>query len=124
ERDQVVCCRSVFRSTGLSVGPEYVRYEIHAVVDGVPMVFSDDPAVANLPAQSGAPLRALFQGAQLDLTSAQVLEVGPWRPAARSTAAETGIASDGLNGYRFMLLVDRSVAQTVLVDKVVVVWLQ
>ncbi|HEX5051792.1 MAG TPA: Ig-like domain-containing protein [Planctomycetota bacterium] len=122
EVDDLVMCRSKFYSTGLLFGPEYARYEIHAIVGGVPVVFSDDPNVSTMPAQPGASVRALFQSARLDLATSEPLETGPWRTAVRTTPTETGIASDGFNGFRFQLLIDRSLGQTVTIDKVVIVY--
>ena len=124
EVDQLVSCRSTFYSTGLPIGlgPEYVRYEIHATVDGIPIVYSDDPAVSTIRAQVGAAVRAWFKAANLDLTTGQPLQVRPWRTSVRSTAAEIGIAFDGLNGFRFLLVVDHAIAQQVTIDRVVVAY--
>jgi hypothetical protein len=122
ETDEVVACRSKFYSTGLIFGPQYVRYEIHALVDGVPTVFTDDPALPGVPALPGAPVRALWQSATLDLVTGDPLLVRPWRTAVRSTATQPGIASDGLNGFRFMIMVDRALAQTITIDSVTVLY--
>ena len=108
----------------LIFGPQFARYEIEATVDGVAMVFSDDPAVSNLAAGVGAPIRALFQGANLDLVTGEVLDpvMAPWRTSVRSSFNQTGMASDGRNGYRFMLFVDHTLATDVTIDRVVVVY--
>ena len=118
ELDDTVAFRTKFYSTGLLFGPEFARYEIHATVNGVPMVFSDDPSVSTIPAGPGAALRAQFQAANLDLLTGQPTEVRPWRTSVRSSAGETGIASDGLNGFRFRIIQDRAIAQTVTIDRV------
>ena len=52
----------------------------------------------------------------------EVLGTRPWRVSVRSTQAQVGIASDGLNGYRFMLLVDQTLATTVTIERLVVVY--
>jgi len=122
ETDDLVGCRSTFYSTGLLSGPTYLRYEVHAIVGGVPAVFSDDPGVSMTPAQVGAPVRILLQAADLDLTTGQPLQLRPWRTSVISSPGQIGIATDGLNGFRFMLVVDRTVAPQVVVDKVVVVY--
>ena len=123
EQDDVVACRSKFYSTGLIFGPQYVHYEIHAVVDGVPTIFSDDPAVPNsVPALPGAPVRALWQAATLDLVTGDPITVRPWRTSVRSSSLQVGIASDGLNGFRFMLMIDRAFAQTITIDSVTVLY--
>ncbi len=120
EVDDTVAFRSLFYSTGLLFGPEFVRYEIHATVDGVPMLFSDDPAVSTIPAQPGQALRALWQAASIDLVSGAVSDIRPWRTQVRSAGGQTGIASDGLNGFRFQITQDRTVASTVTIDRVAV----
>ena len=121
ETDNLVSVVSNYYSTGLGLGPVYLRYEIHATVDNLPVVFSDDPAHGT-PAQSGAALQALFQAARIDLGSGEVLEVRPWRTGVRSVGSQVGIASDALNGFRWMLFQDRTVSNNVTIDKVVIVF--
>ncbi|MBX3461920.1 MAG: Ig-like domain-containing protein [Planctomycetes bacterium] len=125
DRDDLVSVRSLFYSTGLLFGPEYERYEIYAEINGVPVVFSDDPAVSNTPAQQGAALRVLFQAATLDPVTGLPTEVRPWRTSVRTFGNQTGIASDGLTAFRFALLVDQTLvdAEDVRVDRVVVYYL-
>jgi hypothetical protein len=122
ERDALVECTSRFYSTQLIFGPEYARYEIRGTIDGVPFVLSDDPAVATQEAREGAPVRALWQGARLDLSTSNVLEFGPWRTSVRSSSSQTGIASDGLNGFRFRLFADYTLGTAITVDSVIVVY--
>lgn len=122
ERDDFVACRSKFYSTGLIFGPEFARYEIRGSVDGVPFLLSDDPAVSTIPAGPGAPVRARFQAAQLEIGTNNVLTLGPWRDAVRTSGAVTGIASDGLNGFRFMLIADYAFGNTITLDEIVVVY--
>jgi hypothetical protein len=122
ERDNLVATTSKFYSTQLLFGPEYARYEIRGTIDGVPFLLSDDPAVSTQEAREGAPVRALFQGARLDLASGNALEVAPWRTSVRSSGNQTGIASDGLNGFRFRLIADHALGTVITVDSVVVVY--
>jgi hypothetical protein len=122
ELDDLCAFRSKFYTTGLLFGPEYARYEIHATVDGVPLVYSDDPQVSNLTASSGAALRAQFQAANVNIVTGEVTEIRPWRDSVRTVGNQTGIASDGLNGFRFRLIQDRTVGQVVTIDRVVVVY--
>ena len=122
ETDDVVACRSKFYSTELIFGPQYARYEIHAVVDGLPVVFTDDPALPGVPALPGQPVRALWQSATLDLVTGEPLVVRPWRTSVRSTSTQPGIASDGLNGFRFMIMIDRAFAQNITIDSVTVLY--
>jgi hypothetical protein len=67
-------------------------------------------------------VRARFQGAQLDVTTGAVQVLGPWRDGVRTAGPVTGIASDGLNGYRFLLLADYTLGNTITLDEVVVVY--
>ena len=62
--------------------------------------------------------------ANLDVVTGAVLNAvpRPGRPAVLSSANLPGIASDGLNGYRFMLFIDRALASTVTVEKLTVVY--
>jgi len=130
ETDDLVVFQSNWYSTGQPFGPEYARYIIDATVDGVPMVFSDDPAVSTLPAQSPQAIRAFFQNANLDLLTglpaplqgSSEPTIRPWRNSVRSVGSEIGIASDGLNGFRFALVLDRAIATNVTVQRVRVVY--
>jgi len=124
ETDEVVACRSKFYPTGLIFGPQYVRYEIHAVVDGLPTLFTDDPSLPGVhaPALPGQPVRALWQCATLDLATGEPLVVRPWRTSVRSSPTQVGIASDGRNGFRFMIMIDRALAQSVTIDSVTVLY--
>lgn len=121
EEDPLVSVMSRFYTTGLGLGPVYFRYEIHATVDNLPVVFSDDPAHGT-PAQAGAALQALFQAARVDLGSGEVLELRPWRTGVRTFGNQVGIASDALNGFRWLLFMDRTVSSNVTIQKVVVVF--
>ncbi|MBL8729160.1 MAG: hypothetical protein JNM25_12055 [Planctomycetes bacterium] len=123
ERDDIVSCRSKFYSTGLLFGPDFQRYEIYATVDGVPTVFSDDPAVSNQPAQQGAAVRALFQAATVDPVTGEATETREWRTSVRTSGNQVGIASDGLTSFRFILVMDQVLAQTVTIDRLVVYYL-
>lgn len=131
EADDEVSFQSTWYSTNLPYGPEYARYEIYATVNGAPVIYSDDPAVSTVPAQGpAAAIRAFFQNANLDLvTGAPVplpgeteVAIRPWRTSVLSLANQTGIASDGLNGFRFALVLDRRIAATVTIDKVKIVY--
>ena len=73
--------------------PIYVRYELLVDIGGLPVLFSDDPAVSPLAADdpSGAVLLRL-QGAQADALTGSAIPgtEGPWRIAA-------GVGDDSLN---------------------------
>ena len=118
--------RSNFISTGQPFGPDFVRYEIRAIVDGVPTVFSDDPAVG-VPARLGAPwlapIEIRLQAATMDLVTNQVdaNSIRPWRINVAS-GNDPSLADDGLNAFRFQIVVDRSRGQQVVIDQVKVVY--
>ncbi|MCU0864793.1 MAG: Ig-like domain-containing protein [Planctomycetes bacterium] len=120
ERDDVVGTLSKIYSTGRLFGPEYVSYEIRALVDGAPVVFSDDPAISTQEATGSSPVRALFQAVQVNISTGEVLQTGPWRTAVRSTLNQAGISSEGFNAYRFWLFVDRAFANDIRIDRVVI----
>ena len=89
-----------------------------------PSAVADASSVSPMEATIGAPIRVLFQAANLDVTTGEVLNAvpRPWRSSVRSSSNQTGIASDGLNGYRYMLFIDRTVATNVTIDKLTVVY--
>lgn len=122
ENDDLAAMQSRFRDTRVMPGPHYVRYEIDADVDGVSMRFSDDPAVSPISAQVGAALRAYFQGATLDSVTGDPLELGAWRSAVRSVAGAPGLAADQFPAFRFRLVLDRTLATTVVVRRVAVIY--
>ncbi len=128
ETDNLVGFQSTWYSTNQPFGPEYARYEIRARLDGSPTVtvFSDDPAVSTLKAENGQALRAYFQNANLDpftglpapLVGETTPTIRPWRTQVLSSGPVTGIASDGLNGFRFALVIDRSVVTSAVIESV------
>lgn len=112
--------RSIFVSTDQAFGPQFTRYEIRALIDGQPVVFSDDPAFGT-PALPGlAPIEAYFQCGTVDLSSGAVdpNSIRPWRQAVGSFGGVPGIAEDALNGFRFLLLVDRTSGQQIQIDSI------
>jgi hypothetical protein len=122
ERDALILCQSKYYTTQQIFGPEFVRYEIRGAVDGTPFVLSDDPAVSPLRAEDGQPIRALFQAAQLNVSTGVVEQVGVWRQAVRSNSSVTGIDADSLNGFRFRLIADHALGAVITVDEVRVVF--
>jgi hypothetical protein len=123
--DQVSGALSRYVPMFLDSQPRFRRYEIDAIVDGVPMLFSDDPEVPNsMPALSGqSPLQFFVQSIETDpVTGAPVpgAQPGPWRRYVGSFGATTGegsLVDDGGNGFRFMMFVDRAFAQNVVVQE-------
>ncbi|MCA8977772.1 MAG: hypothetical protein KDC98_23810, partial [Planctomycetes bacterium] len=128
ERDPFASFRSTWYSTGLVFGPEYARYEIYATVTTASgtqsVIYSDDPSVANsvVAGSAGSALRLWIQAGRLDLTTGDVLETRDWRTGVRTTQQQVGIDSDGLNGFRFAIILDRAIALDATIDKVVIVY--
>ncbi len=112
--------QSKFLSTGPPFGPEFVRYEIRARIDGVEVVFSDDPAVG-VPAQfQFGPLEAWWQGVRMDIQTGVIDELDlltrPWRSSVGFGASS--LALDNRNAFRFQILLDRTNGQTVVLESV------
>lgn len=121
ERDDLVGVRSRLFFTGQALGPAYLRYEIRAIVDGAAIVYSDDAAFG-VPATTLTPVRALFQSVRVDPSTEEVLQVGPWRTQVRTVGNQQGIDTEGFNAVRFQLFADRTMANDVRIDSVVVVY--
>ncbi|MCR9243399.1 MAG: Ig-like domain-containing protein [bacterium] len=121
EEDRLSSFRSLWYSTNLVFGPEFARYEIHTLINGQPEVFSDDPAKGML-AGPGAPVRIQIQAGQMDLSTGVVSEIQPWRTGVATNQSQIGIASDGRNAFRFVIIQDRDIQPTVVIEKVVIVY--
>jgi hypothetical protein len=65
-----------------------------------------------------------FQAATIDLQTGEATDIRQWRDGVRTGGNQVGIASDGLNGFRFRLIVDQTLAQTLSVDSVKVPYLR
>jgi len=122
EVDTRVAFQSRFYPVGHPFAPEYVRYEIVAVIDGQPVTFSDDLSIG-VPARAGfGPLEAFWQGATVDgngILTESDLSSRPWRSLV---GGPTGLNADGRNAFRFQLIVDRTNGQVVEIDSVKVVF--
>lgn len=122
DRDRRTGSRSTWYPIGSSVLPAYVRYELLADINGLPVLFSDDPSISPVAANdpNGA-VRVRFQGARLDPLTGAVdpASIGPWR----STLAPGGssVNADRAQALRFDLVLDTSVAN-VRVLEVRMVW--
>jgi len=122
EVDDTSSMRSRFYSTNLACSPKFVRYELDVVISGSTVTFSDDPTVSPLVAGFGAPVRVLFQAGYNDLISGVTVPIGPWRETVRSVPGQSGIEVDGGNAYRFMVVIDRTIATGSLIDRLAVVY--
>ena len=112
--------------TNQLLGPEFLRYEIEAEVDGVPMVFSDDPSTpannAGPATFANSPINATWQAADLDPVTLEP-PFGADRPfrqfVGRGLNPSTlTLADDALNGFRFNIALNRSLGQTVVLKSV------
>ncbi len=123
ERDRMTGQRSRWYSTNVVFPPEWVRYEIQAEINDVPIVFSDDPSKGRLAAE-GEAVQFLVQGANLDETGQpKPNEIGGWRRYVGSfTTSELSLHSDGRISFRFLLLYDRTVASKIKINHVKVVY--
>ena len=121
ERDDRSGFVSNFYAAGRPLAPIYVHYEIAAVIDGVLVTFSDDPA-RGVPARFGtAPIHVEWQSATLDGNSNSVrpASISPWRTAVGEFGSDS-IATDRKNAYRFRIHIDHSLGQTVELERVTV----
>ena len=115
DRDALSGSRSLWLTVTSGPAPLYCRYEVQATVGGVPVLFSDDPAVSSQPASGpGAVVQLRCQGALRDPATGEPLagSVGPWR-----TTLAPG--SDSLNReraqlVRFDLVVDAALGAVVV----------
>jgi hypothetical protein len=124
ERDTVSGFQSLFYSTGQAFGPEFARYEIDAVINNVRVTFSDDPAVGQ-PARFGsAPIQIRFQAGFINPLNGLVVpsSLRPWREFAGPLGGGPSLATDALNGFRFIILVDTTTGQTIEIDSVRIVY--
>lgn len=114
--------QSRFYPTG-SPTPAWLRYEIDATVNGVPVRFSDDPGVG-LPARFGsAPIAIWFQAAELDPGTGLPIpgSLSPWRPQVRAGSAPS-LSGDAGSAARFAIVFDRSLGTAVIIDRVRIVY--
>ncbi|MBI5852246.1 MAG: hypothetical protein HZB39_14625 [Planctomycetes bacterium] len=121
EGDALAGFQSRFVSSGAVFPPSFVRYVIRADVDGVQRTFSDDPAVG-LPAALGtAPLVFKVQGADVNLAGELLPNATPalWRnQVGPFDALQGSLFSDSTIGFRWLLLIDRTMTTNVIVREV------
>jgi hypothetical protein len=117
DTDPIVGSQSRWYSTRLVFPPEFLRYEIQATIDGNPVVFSDDPAFG-IAADETQALRFLVQGARVNAANneADPSTIRPWRTRVRGVAPS--LNTDDATGFRFTLLFNRGIAQSIVVRRV------
>ncbi len=125
--DSIVGIQSLWYAVDQVIAPTFVRYVIEATVDGNPAVFSDDPNFpgATVPARGVTPLFFRIQGALVERLNGGIVSplgnIPPWRTQVGSfDPAFSSLNDDKPTGYRFQIFLDRSLGQTVTIDKVTV----
>jgi hypothetical protein len=119
ESDDFTGFQSIFVSTGAIFPPTYVRYVVEADVDGVPTTFSDDPAVGVPALRGAAPIVFLIQGAPVAITGELTGVPAAWRTQVGAFQAGVGnLNADAFSGYRWQILFDRTMANSVVVRAV------
>ncbi|MFK7741665.1 MAG: hypothetical protein AB8H80_15210 [Planctomycetota bacterium] len=117
DRDDRTGSRSLFLQVPSPMLPIFERYELLVEIDGLPVLFSDDPSVSPLAADdpNGAVVMRL-QAAEFDPVNGAAVAgtEGPWRSAARPGADSINL--DRGDSVRFDLALDQSQAQLRVLD--------
>ena len=119
DTDTVVGSQSLWYPTRQFFAPEFLHYELTAMIDGVKVTYSDDVSSGLSPAnEPGGPVQIMFQAARVDPGTAEEDDrtIGPWRGfvGTNSGEEETLNLDDG-TGFRFLLIFDRTMTQDIVV---------
>ena len=119
DTDMVVGSQSLWYPTRQFFAPEFLHYELTAMIDGVQVTYSDDVSSGLSPANDpGGPVRIMFQAARVDPGTAQEDDrtIGPWRDfvGTKSGEEETLNLDDG-TGFRFLLIFNRMMTPDIVV---------
>ena len=106
-----------FYDTNLFFPPKYVRYEIDALINNVPVLYSDDPAKSPVKADANAPVTLLIQGAQLDPDTKLP---DPETFSSWFVGEVDGLNRAGGNGFRYMLRFSRDKLPAAVADPIVI----
>lgn len=101
--------RSIWLLPSSATLPVYVRYELLVRINGLPVLFSDDPSLSPLAANDPAgPVQLRFQGGRFDPLTGTVAagSVGPWRSTLAAGAAS--LNRDYASMVRFDLVLDKT----------------
>lgn len=93
--------------------PVYERYELLVEIGGLPVLFSDDPAVSPVAADAaGGPVLVRFQGADVDAVTGQPVaaSIGPWRTTL-SPGADS-VNRDRARTLRFDIVCNKALGVT------------
>jgi hypothetical protein len=116
EQDLVTGVRSNWYRTRQFFPPDFLRYEIEAMVGGFPVTYTDAPG--GILASGTTAVRFFVQGAREDL-SGQIETITPWRSLLGPCGTgEPTLSDDGVTAFRFLLLFDRSGVSEISVHKV------
>jgi hypothetical protein len=123
EGDGSTAFTSLWRPSRQLFAPLWRHYRIVARVQGVQVVYSDNPAEFN-PADSDAlPFRVRFQGGTVNATSSQLEgSPGPWRSYVNGESGRASINSDNATGLRFMITFNRLVETDVVIEDIEIVF--
>ncbi len=115
---------SKYYSTGLAAPPRFKRYEVHAILDGIPVIYSDDP-VLGVAATTGEAVEFFVQGIAFDpSTGVPVAGAEPtaWFGRVKSSTTEGAFADVARTGFRFQVVANHEFANTIEIDRVSVVF--
>jgi hypothetical protein len=124
DTDLLVGAQSRWYTTRQPFAPAYLRYEAELEQGSTRRVYSDDPAVGPIAGWGSAqPIMVLVQGATVSPSTAIPVDgslrewrdrVGPFGPRS--------LDGDAVNGFRFVVLFDRRVAQGAVLRRLSVVF--
>jgi hypothetical protein len=118
DKDSLAGAQSRWYATRLVFPPDFLRYEVEAIVDNNPIKYSDDARIGPL-ADVGQAVRFHVQGARVNATTGlpDPLTIKPWRKHVGDYDA-LRLNGDDATGFRFMLTFDRTVGTNIVVKKV------
>ncbi len=129
DSDVEVGCMSTYYATGEIFPPDWSSYEIEAVIDGAATstIYSDDPAKGPLAQKGISPVIFYIQGVDVDPSTLQPVpnaEHKPWRSYVGDFPGSSGLSlrADATLGFRWTILVDRSMSQDVVIKRVSVIF--
>ncbi len=117
DRDPRTMARSNWFFMPASLPRTLLRYEIHARIDGAFQLLTDNPSGPNPANVPGNPVQIFLQGADVDPGTLQ-----PLAPPAPWVDNVTDLGQTSPTGFRFILILDRTLANDIRIDKVDVIY--
>ena len=112
DRDSWTGMRSTwYPSPGVNGEPHWRNYVLRATVGGAPVVYSDLASIYNPAFGIGVPIQLYVQTAWIDAQGNPKSAPGPWRRFVGDDGPLPGLNADRGNGFRFLVLFDRSVTR-------------